>query len=489
MSTLRFIVGFLLTLVPVSALSLDDMSFRCSRNANVGCTGLFPTRAAPESDVAVVSNGDDSLALRLQSLMRARRSIRIQALIFTGDEAGLEIAEILKAKKKQNPSLDIRVVVDAVSALTGIHRASKVLGWQTQWMYYDLKQHGIEVEGYEALYFGWINEMSVKDPTAVNKRFHDKMWVVDAEESDGFAIVGGLNIANEYFRVLDKVELRWRDQDVALRGKVVEDVAAAFDRNFDYFKGIKAARPDLFNTDKAWNAWKKLVDATWKLGIPYDRSKTVVSRVKAAASRAVPLNWHSAKARFLQNRPRLEESYIHQAYLKMINEANDEILIANAYFIPESELIEALRTAARRGVKVKILTNSLATNDMPQLAYACRYTYKDLMFDTLPHTMRIFEWAGKKFNEGTLHAKYAVFDRKRAIVGSHNLDPRSRVFNSETVIAIENDAVAGELGRLHDLDLKKSDEVTWQQALQWHDPSKAADRFNLFLSLKLRPML
>jgi len=100
------------------------------------------------------------------------------------------------------------------------------------------------VEGYEALYLQWLTaEVKLTDPLRPNKRFHDKMWVVDGESPEGgLAIVGGLNIANEYFRVDPAPANRWHDQDILLRGPIVKDVSRAFDRNYAFFKGIKGKR-------------------------------------------------------------------------------------------------------------------------------------------------------------------------------------------------------------------------------------------------------
>ena len=137
--------------------------------AEVGHKGLFDVHSAETCRIAVLPNGDDSFAARIQALKNADTSIRIQALIFTGDESGLYIAELLKEKKAQG--LDVRVIVDAMSNP----------GVQTQWMYFDLKQHGIEVEGYETFYLQWLNEMplaihdAADKTTNPNKRYHEKV--------------------------------------------------------------------------------------------------------------------------------------------------------------------------------------------------------------------------------------------------------------------------------------------------------------------------
>ena len=142
----------------------------------------------------------------------------------------------------------MRVIVDAMSNPVP----------QTQWMYFDLKQHGIEVEGYETFYLQWLNELPVAthdaadQKTAPNKRYHEKMWIVDGETDHGTAVTGGLNVANAYFRVnpMDPDE-NWRDQDVIVKGPIVADMVTAFERNFDHFVAIKESRGDL-DTDLYW---------------------------------------------------------------------------------------------------------------------------------------------------------------------------------------------------------------------------------------------
>ena len=142
---------------------------------DVGKDELYPVRSPDECEVAVLRAGEESFAARLEMLRNAESSIRIQALLFNGDEAGLRIAEILKQKKAEG--LDVRVIVDAFS--------NPAL--QTQWMFFDLKQHGIEVEGYEALALQWINDVPVPflqphfDAGRMDKRFHEKLWLIDTD--------------------------------------------------------------------------------------------------------------------------------------------------------------------------------------------------------------------------------------------------------------------------------------------------------------------
>lgn len=467
----------------------NEASLACSARPDVGCSGLFPVRTQHKDHpnlAALLTSGEQSLPVRLSSLENAKKSIRIQALIFTGDESGLYISEILKRKKAQG--LDVRVIVDALSNLQSGGHAWDGLGWQTQWMYYDLKQHGIEVEGYEAMYLHGINDWSLKDWSVLNKRYHDKMWVIDAETQDALAIVGGLNIANEYFRVESEPERRWRDQDLLVRGPIVQDVATAFDRNYESMKAIKASRGPILNTDQFWKSWRHWIEEFGTSEVSYTVRKPIWEQVAKSAQTSKILEFaEPERIRFIQNRPRLKENYVNQAYLDLIQSAQKELLIANAYFVPEKDLLQALRAASERGVNVKILTNSVETNDLKILAYASRSFYKPLM----ESDVEVYEWIGPKVGEGTLHAKFAVADGKVSIIGSHNLDSRSKRLNSETVMAIESEFLGGALrSQFLQKDLPLSRAITLEEAIRFHDPKRGSlDDTRLNVTRGLIPML
>ncbi|MHB8874656.1 MAG: phospholipase D-like domain-containing protein [Myxococcaceae bacterium] len=470
----------------------DGQVFTCSSDAKVACSGVLPVRRSvpgerAPSEGALLTGGEEAFSVRLASLEWATKSIRVQALIFRGDEAGLMVADLLKRKKKAG--VEVKVIVDAASNLD----------WQTQWMYFDLRQHGIEVEGYEALYLQWVTaDLKPADPLRPNKRFHDKIWVVDSGLPGAVAIVGGRNIANEYFRIAAGPIDRWRDQDIALRGPIVNDVVAAFDRNYEYFKSIKGRLPKNFNPDNAWALQGKTLGRIAKVKVPSWSKAPLAAQAKALAASKVDLAYRPLTARFIQSRPRFEESYIAQAYLRMLDEASESILIANAYFVPSRQLSDALRRAVRRGVRVVILTNSPQTNDIAEIATVSRYLYQDLLAVNLEASadggaagsLEIREWRGAADGEGTLHSKFAVFDGKDAIIGSHNLDPRSDRLNSETVLAVRDAATAARLKQIFlEEDLPKSSPISHEQARQFRRPKDFDAKFRLLYSLGLREWL
>jgi putative cardiolipin synthase len=453
---------------------------------DVGRSGLFSVRSPEECEVSVLDSGEGSFAARMEMLRNAKKSIRIQALVFKGDESGLRIAEVLKQKKAEG--LDVRVIIDAFSNPW----------WQTQWLHFDLKQHGIEVEGYEAMALQWLNEIPVPHLTAhydaarMDKRLHEKMWLIDAETGHGLAVTGGLNVGNEYFRVdPQNPEQYWRDQDVAVRGAVLGDMVEAFDRNFDYLVGIKESR-GIFNTNLYWGATRNLLDHTGKFPIDFETDERLVANVAALEQLDPGVEFRPARCRFYQNRPRFAESYILQAYLQLITGVEDELLIANAYFVPTPVIKAALLEAARRCVSVTLVTNSPDTNDLPEISLVGRGYYEELLaVNQEPSVaacenpgagLHLWEWFGTvdgdPHPQGTMHSKFAVADRRVSLVGSYNLDPRSERLNSETALVFENPELSAELARIIlESDLRYSARVTPALAEAYVVPEDAMEHF------------
>jgi cardiolipin synthase C len=507
---------FLLTLIPLipshsmaESFSLFNPAtpFICP-DTDPQCSGLFLTHQQDGSQMGLIMSGEMSLAVRLETLRNARKSILIQSLIFAGDESGLRIAEVLKQKKAQG--VDVRIIIDALSNSPP----------QTQQLYFDLSEHDIPVLGYEPGMFTLATEFehpsereeNPHESCRIDKRLHEKMWIVDGNTDEAVAVTGGLNIANEYFRLGSQPKVRWRDQDCILKGSIVSDLYTSFMRNFEYLMKIKEKRPDLFRIEYVQSRASRIFaclfarcgaqDENGHLILRYSKNKTTMALIdEIEKTSKKPTFSDRGKLRFFQSRPRAGESYIHQVYRKMIQEAKEEILIANAYFLPDQALLHDLSNAAKRGVQIKLLTNSKKSTDMEIMTLGTRYTYLPLMvFDRFANrtamsardhfkkdeplgSIKIYEWVGPKIGEGTLHAKFAVFDRRAGIIGSYNLDLRSKNLNSETALVFEDDQQANQLAEYFiQEDLPKSQEITLDQAIKYHQPKDPFTEFGLALS-------
>jgi phosphatidylserine/phosphatidylglycerophosphate/cardiolipin synthase-like enzyme len=255
---------------------------------------------------------------------------------------------------------------------------------------------------------------------------------------------------------------------------------------------VKKSR-GIFNTNLYWDTTRKVLDKTGKVPISFDTDPAIVANVAAIETRPFTPDFRPSTCRFIQNRPRLRETYIQQAYIKLVERAQREVLIANAYFVPTPSMAQALTDAARRCVAVSLISNSPQTNDLPEISLVGRGHYKDLLAvnDSLevgacPNAdagLRIWEWTGQAAGEasrgqGTMHSKYAVIDGERALVGSYNLDPRSERLNSETAVVFLEPHSANRLRTSFVAsDLKYSREVTRAMAAGFEAPEKVIERF------------
>jgi cardiolipin synthase len=326
--------------------------------------------------------------------------------VFTGDETGLRIAEILKLKKAAG--LDVRVIVDGLSNP----------GLQTQWMYFDLKQNGIEVEGYEALALQWLNEVPVPnlvphtDPDALDKRYHEKLWIIDAGMPDAEAVMGGLNIANEYrgyHRV--KAARAWRDTGIFLEGPIVTRLVEEF--------------------RKSWQVW----------------SKRPIPQLQEAEPKTYGIPVLPIFASSARSRRRMRRLLYYS-----INKARKSIYLTTAYFIPSMRLLYILERAAARNVDVKLLLPGIS--DIPSVYFAGRAFYSRL----LKAGVEIYSYNGV-----ILHAKTAVFDSLWSVIGSANLDFQSMRRNDEGNVGIMDEGFGREMTDVFLEDLSRAEKITLEQ--------------------------
>lgn len=252
--------------------------------------GVYPVR---KCEIALAPGGQDNLMMRVQALLNSTETIDIQALILKGDATGLLIAEVLKLKMREGVKVSINV--DALSNLDPA----------TQLMYFDLWLNGAEINGWDWIYLEVISEFFIPNPnltlaslrlafaeprtdlrkwalrqlfkvvdpkwihhrfllgiesvfsrrrifaaTNVNKRYHDKLFLIDARRllegkpplPSTVAFMGGSNLANEYARIGGLPTQNWTDSDIAAHGAIILDYITGFMQNSQYMERIKQDR-------------------------------------------------------------------------------------------------------------------------------------------------------------------------------------------------------------------------------------------------------
>lgn len=357
------------------------------------------SRAVSGNKVTMLFDGVNSFAERNKMIDGAKSSICLQTFIFNSDDTGWDLANRLAAKAKEG--VEVRVIYDAV----GTGRADPK-------MFEMMKDAGVDVRTYGEKWKVWD----------INDRWHEKHLIVDGKAS----VEGGMNIANEYAfggsgrqvfsRGTEGTEA-WRDADLKLEGPAVADAMKAFVRNWGELGGT------LSDADKA----------------------KLFPRIES--------NPGGPSVRVVQTNPEVKglEGTTNQLYLKSIQTAQKSITIENAYFLPPKELRTALIDAAKRGVEVKVLTNSRESNDMGFVSDAARAFYDDMM----KAGVQIYEKQG-----GTLHAKTATFDGEFSIVGSVNLNGRSRYEDAEVAVAVQDGSTAKQLEDRFASGLSQAKQVT-----------------------------
>ncbi|MBI4375334.1 MAG: cardiolipin synthase ClsB [Elusimicrobia bacterium] len=252
------------------------------------------------------------------------------------------------------------------------------------------------------------------------RRDHRKMLIVDSR----IAFTGGVNICDDHAPIEDGGS-NWHDVHVRLEG------------------------PAAFELDRFFRAvWYNETGRWFKLESP-DLGTQGPSKVWAAA-----------------NQEFLHRYRIRAAYLGALRAAQKEVIIANAYFVPDLRITRALAAAARRRVQVKILVQGLS--DILSVWYAGRYQYDYL----LRHGVRLFEWPGP-----VLHAKTAVVDGLWCTVGSYNLDHRSLLHNLEVNLHVLDPNFSGELKKLLESDIALSPELRLERWRRRPYADKCIERF------------
>jgi putative cardiolipin synthase len=298
------------------------------------------------------------------------------------------------------------------------------------------------------------------DAARLNRRMHNKLWIAD----NAAAIVGGRNLGDEYFDAHG--EINFSDLDVLSAGPVVRDISRSFD---DYWNSEWAVPVQAFSTTppdpKQVAGFGHALETRLERfrDTDYARELREVRLGPRLLAEQLPLT--PAHAIALYDEPTKisavsgteSSSRIFPSRIRPIVEtARHEVIMISPYFIPSEQGIAILCALARRGVHVRILTNSLASTDVPVVhAGYARVRGRLLaagveLYEARPDAppKAIGHWRPGASSGASLHTKAIVVDRKSVLVGSMNLDPRSRLSNTEVALLIDSPALGEQLGTL-----------------------------------------
>jgi cardiolipin synthase C len=447
-------------------------------------------QAAARSDSAffLLDTVDTALSSRLALVDLAQRSLDLQYYAIHAD-ASTEVI-LQRVREAARRGVRVRILIDDFNS---VGEDAQVLRLAFE--------PNVEMRLFNPLP-GSRNSMigrvvtSLSDVGRMQKRMHNKLFLAD----NAWGITGGRNLGDRYFGGGDKQN--FVDLDVLAAGRIVQDMSASF----DHFWNDELAYPvqTLLDPEDLESLRKPQAPASAAssprppaAALPVTVSPTVLPSVTPTAAvqadrpsmdlRAIPLTW--APATLLVDQPgkvgpgddevNAGETVI-DGLLNLMQQAQSDVLIISPYFVPGARMMAVYEQMRKRGVRIRVLTNSLASNDAPA-AHAGYARYRNALLDM---GVELYEmrsdpataaallgssaqkeehsgwWGsgpgGSKGNGKTrasLHSKAVIIDQRYSVIGSMNLDLRSQLKNSEVGLLIRSMALAQQATRQIDATL------------------------------------
>ena len=439
------------------------------RNADPENNGFYP-----------LIEGKDAFGARLLLMDRAERSIDAQYFLMKPDDAGLVFAHTMM--EAADRGVRVRFLIDDI--FTTVKDRALIY----------LNEHpNIEVRVFNPISRKGIWALNyLANFSRANRRMHNKSFTIDNQLS----IVGGRNIAVEYFQLDSSGE--FIDFDVIAAGPIVRDISDSFDAYWNHELAVPM------------NAFYESVDpgeqAQFRQEIERrmeESGHTVYGDAVNKVMMQQRLNGIAdpfiADARAIIDDPQKlmkkvseEQKVVTNEIAAALDKAEQEILIYTPYFIPRRKGMELVEKIRAKGVRIVVVTNSLATNNHTSVHSAYASYRKRLLAAGVELWEARVDAAGQVQEDGTkspenltLHTKGIMIDRRFSFVGSLNLDPRSFDLNSEMGVMIDSDEMAAVLAdrvtkRLpemaYKLHLNDDNKITWhaiiegRQVIETKDP-------------------
>ena len=420
------------------------------------------------SGFRIVTSGSDALATLIALADQAERTLDLQYYILTNEPSTRLLMQHVRAAADRG--VRVRLLVDDMNT-AGTDGALRRLTDHPR----------IEVRLYNPLPAGRFSTVtkvmsSLTNMQRINHRMHNKMFVAD----NAIGFMGGRNLGDAYFLRSDKAN--FVDMDAVVAGPAVRALSRSFDRywNSELAYPVTAIVP----AAPAPSAAASELDAA----PPAEVMQTPPPEPDSAASELQPggrlrLQW--ARSRLLADDPaKLEEpdnvgpeDTMFDDVRSLLRSAQREVLIISPYLVPGKDGMALLKELRQRGVKVRILTCSLASTDAPvvHIGYA-RYRRPMLeagieLYELRPQLgedRSRFGTFGR--SQARLHAKALVVDGRDLLIGSMNLDRRSMDLNSEIALLIRSPELSADMRKLFDEVTTRDSyhvELNGRERLRW----------------------
>jgi putative cardiolipin synthase len=465
MATFRAALAVLLLALLSACASLPPQTGRVETHAiepsdstRLGAAFLPQERQHPDQTAFhLLPDGVDALLSRVALADAADRTLDLQYYIWHDDLTGRHLANaVLRAADR---GVRVRVLLDDLGT-----------GGDDQVLLAIASHPNIQIRLFNPVANRRFKLLgSAMEFSRVNRRMHNKSIIADNEA----AIVGGRNIGDEYFGASSDVS--FGDLDVLTYGAVVRDISRAFDQ----FWNSDAAYPIERLTGHPANPGA-LAAYRAKLAafVASQRDTPYVTQAshryaEIIAMREIDVSWGKATLLYddpakITRSPNDPTGHLLSQFRTLSIEPQKEMLIISPYFVPGKEGVAWLRKETGRGVRVTVLTNSLAATDVAAVHAGYQRYRKDLLeagvhlYELKPAASEDPRQKKKTMlgsSKASLHAKTYVFDKSGIFIGSMNLDPRSITLNTEIGLFCESDALASEV--VNGVE-PKLDQIAWR---------------------------
>lgn len=401
--------------------------------------------SAHDNAFVVLDTADSAYASRLALIENARRSLDVQYYAIQSDPSTRTLMRAIRRAAQRG--VRVRMLVDDIHVKGQNLRVLRMA-----------YANNVEMRLFNPLpggrsLGGLRGALVLQDFDRLQRRMHNKVFLAD----NVAGIVGGRNLGEAYFG--QSHSSNFADMDVLVLGSMARDMSASFDQYWNHALAFPVERLVSRQELRQMREAQASAQQPESSGTPAQPDPAAPDDLPPAmALEDAP--WIYAPGEFWADAPdKLDpkrtpspttDSVVNRL-LALLQTAHKEVWIVSPYLVPDQSVMDVLAGLRQRGVRVRILTNSLASNDvaLAHIGYA-RWRKKILALGVEVHEMRAeqrrslrnsFTSSGKA-RRASLHAKVFIVDHTLLGIGSMNLDPRSTHSNSEVAVVIQSPALA-----------------------------------------------
>lgn len=400
-----------------------------------------------QSAFRLVVEGSEAFAIRAHSALKAQRSLDVQTYIWHADLTGMALAHALL--EAADRGVRVRLLLDDMDA------RAKSAGLAALAAHRNVAVRLFNPFASRRGFVAKVRE-GLSSFTRLNGRMHNKAWIAD----NRVALSGGRNLGDEYFHA--SRELNFVDLEFAMIGPVVRDVSASFDK---YWNAPSVVPVELLDAPHVNAEGLKQLRTRLAAHARAARNSRYAEALRAddALKRMVAGDWQLEWAynyRFVADDPRKvtlaardpARAQVAAVLFHVIAAAQRHASLISPYFVPGAATGK-LAALARSGRALRVLTNSLASNDVTAVhgGYA---RYREALLVAGVKLWELKRRGGEAHasvfgsSGASLHTKAFAVDDRIVFVGSYNLDARSTWLNCEQGVLVEQAKLARQLGSI-----------------------------------------